>query len=86
MTGTGSCKVVVPDQVVADIERATLSVVVPDELICLPGWLVPIFSGTVGRARSAVPLQHAAPDLPLSRPCRPHCVSAALRPASPRSR
>jgi hypothetical protein len=52
-----------PDLAVDEIERATLQVVVPDEMVCLPGWLVPVFSGTVGRARSAVPLQHASPDL-----------------------
>jgi N-acetylglutamate synthase len=45
------------------IERATLDVVVPDELLGLPGWLVPVFDGSVGRARSAVPLHHAPHDV-----------------------
>ncbi len=51
------------DRAVAEIEETTLQVVVPDELIRLPGWLVPVFAGSVWRARSAVPLQHAPPDL-----------------------
>lgn len=51
------------DADVEAIERATLDVVVPDELLSLPGWLVPVFDGSIGRARSAVPLRHASPDL-----------------------
>lgn len=43
---------------VESIECATLDAVVPDRLDHLPGWLLPMFDGTVGRARSAVPLQH----------------------------
>lgn len=50
------------DAEVASIERATLEAVVPDRMEQLPGWLLPIFDGTVGRARSAVPLQHGQPD------------------------
>lgn len=48
---------------IASIERATLEVVVPDQLDSLAGWLLPVFDGTVGRARSAVPLSHDPPDL-----------------------
>ncbi|GAA6143857.1 GNAT family N-acetyltransferase [Hydrogenophaga sp. 5NK40-0174] len=49
---------------VATLERATLSAVPPESLDeSLPGWLVPLDSGTVGRARSAVPLSHEAPTL-----------------------
>jgi len=44
------------------IERATLDAVVPDRLEQRPGWLLPMFDGTVGRARSAVPLQHGQAD------------------------
>ncbi|MBA4264997.1 MAG: GNAT family N-acetyltransferase [Comamonadaceae bacterium] len=50
------------DAEVESIERATLDAVVPDRLECLPGWLLPMFDGTVGRARSAVPLQHVQAD------------------------
>ncbi len=45
------------------LERATVQAVSPQQLWELPGWLVPVDPGTVGRARSAVPLHHAAPDL-----------------------
>ncbi len=47
------------------LERATVQAVSPQQLRELPGWLVPVDPGTVGRARSAVPLHHAAPDLAL---------------------
>lgn len=53
------------DTDVESIERATLEAVVPDQMEHLPGWLLPIFDGTVGRARSAVPLQHSRPDVGL---------------------
>ena len=45
------------------IERATLDAVAPQWVEALEdeGWLLPIDSGTVGRARSAVPLRHCAP-------------------------
>lgn len=52
-----------PDETVASIERATLEAVVPDRLEEMPGWLLPMFDGTVGRARSAVPLNHHLPSL-----------------------
>ncbi|HEX5738419.1 MAG TPA: hypothetical protein VFY22_07915, partial [Hydrogenophaga sp.] len=51
------------DAEVESIERATLDAVVPDRMEHVPGWLLPIFDGTVGRARSAVPLQHGRADL-----------------------
>lgn len=47
------------------LERATVQAVSPQQVFELPGWLVPVDPGTVGRARSAVPLHHAAPDLAL---------------------
>lgn len=47
------------------IERATLQAVAPQVVEALPGWLLPMDSGTVGRARSAVPLHHDAPDIAL---------------------
>lgn len=47
---------------VASIERATLAAVAPEGLEELEGWLLPVDSGTVGRAKSAVPLQHVPFD------------------------
>ena len=47
------------------IERATLQAVPPEVVEELPGWLLPMDHGTVGRARSAVPLHHGEPDLAL---------------------
>lgn len=44
----------------AGIERATLAAVAPKAVQELPGWLLPMDSGTIGRAHSAVPLSHAA--------------------------
>lgn len=43
---------------VASIERATLAAVAPEQVAKLPGWLLPMDRGTVGRAHSAVPLVH----------------------------
>ncbi len=43
---------------VENIERATLKAVKPAQLQALPGWLIPLDSGNVTRACSAVPLQH----------------------------
>ena len=44
------------------LERATLQAVPPERLVERPGWLLPMDAGTVGRARSAVPLHHGDPD------------------------
>lgn len=44
------------------IERATLQAVAPEVVESLPGWLMPMDHGTVGRARSAVPLHHDGHD------------------------
>ncbi len=48
---------------VENIERATIAAVSPEAVAELDGWLLPFDSGTIGRARSAVPLRHvtAAP-------------------------
>lgn len=43
------------------IERATISAVSPQALEEIPGWLLPFDPGTVGRAKSAVPISQAAP-------------------------
>lgn len=47
---------------VESIERATVAAVSPEALGALEGWLLPFDSGTVNRARSAVPLWHTASD------------------------
>jgi GNAT superfamily N-acetyltransferase len=49
-----------PAQIEA-IERATVHAVSPDAQLEMGGWILPFDAGTVGRARSAVPLSHAAP-------------------------
>ena len=45
------------------LERATVQAVSPERLDdTLPGWLLPMDHGTVGRARCAVPLSHDGAD------------------------
>lgn len=44
------------------IERATVAPCAVRERVELPGWLVPLEPGSVGRARSAVPLRHDRVD------------------------
>jgi N-acetylglutamate synthase len=44
---------------IANIERATITAVSPQAVEAMPGWLLPFNVGTVGRAISAVPLNHA---------------------------
>ncbi|HZZ67498.1 MAG TPA: GNAT family N-acetyltransferase [Phenylobacterium sp.] len=43
---------------VAILERDTVAAVAPPELLEIGGWLVPLDDGTIGRAKSAVPLRH----------------------------
>lgn len=45
------------------IERATAAAVPPQVQAEVEGWLVSVDRGTVGRARSAVPLSHALPEI-----------------------
>jgi N-acetylglutamate synthase len=47
---------------IESIERATLEAVSPEALEEIPGWLLPFDRGTVGRAKSAVPVAHTAPE------------------------
>jgi GNAT superfamily N-acetyltransferase len=63
------------------IERATLQAVAPENVETLPGWLLPMDSGTVGRARSAVPLHHGAPDLALLEPILARYAAMGFKPA-----
>lgn len=48
-------------ELIERIERATLDAVSPHAVLELPGWLLPMDSGTVGRAHSAVPTHHEPP-------------------------
>ncbi|MBX3658949.1 MAG: GNAT family N-acetyltransferase [Ramlibacter sp.] len=45
------------------IEHATRDAVPPEQVQAIDGWTLGLDSGTVNRARSAVPLRHEAPDL-----------------------
>jgi len=45
-------------QDIKSIERATHAALPPDAVAELPGWLLGLDAGTVGRAHSAVPLRH----------------------------
>ena len=49
-------------ELVERIERATLAAVSPQQVQEMPGWLLPMDPGTVGRAHSAAPTSHAPPD------------------------
>ncbi len=49
-----------PQSTVEHIEKATVAAVSPEIVRALPGWLLPMDSGKVGRAKSAVPLAHHA--------------------------
>jgi GNAT superfamily N-acetyltransferase len=40
------------------LERATVEAVAPPQVLEIGGWLVPLDDGTIGRAKSAVPLRH----------------------------
>jgi GNAT superfamily N-acetyltransferase len=40
------------------LERATVEAVAPPEVLEIDGWLAPLDNGTIGRAKSAVPLRH----------------------------
>ena len=40
------------------LERATVEAVAPPQVLEIDGWLVPLDNGTIGRAKSAVPLSH----------------------------
>ena len=48
---------------IESIERATLAAVPPTVVAELPGWLLGLDEGTVGRSHSAVPLRHGAPGV-----------------------
>lgn len=62
------------------IERATLTAVAPLRVEALDGWLLPLDTGTVGRAHSAVPLHHSPHDPALIDTIARHYLDAGLRP------
>ena len=43
---------------IGTLERDTVAAVAPPQTLEIGGWLVPLDNGTIGRARSAVPLRH----------------------------
>jgi len=43
---------------VESLERSIVAAVAPPEVLEIGGWLVPLDNGTIGRAKSAVPLRH----------------------------
>lgn len=62
------------------IERATLTAVAPERMVSMDGWLLPLDTGTVGRAHSAVPLHHGAHDPALIDAIAQRYRDAGLRP------
>lgn len=64
---------------IESLERATLDAVAPAEVGTLPGWLLPFDQSTVGRAISAVPLQHADMDPALIAEIETHFAQRALK-------
>ncbi|MGI9133676.1 MAG: GNAT family N-acetyltransferase [Rhodoferax sp.] len=46
------------DADIESLERATLDAVAPPQVAELDGWLLPMDSGSIGRAKSAVPMRH----------------------------
>jgi GNAT superfamily N-acetyltransferase len=45
---------------IESLERSVVAAVAPARVVEITGWLVPLDDGAIGRARSAVPLVHAA--------------------------
>ena len=64
------------------LERATVEAVAPPEVAEIGPWLVPLDDGTIGRAKSAVPLVHDTPERQASRNAQV-AGSLALPDASP---
>lgn len=65
---------------IESIERATLTAVAPERVGALDGWLLPLDTGTVGRAHSAVPLHHGRHDPALIDTLARRYRDAGLRP------
>lgn len=62
------------------IEQATLAAVAPESIEEIDGWLVPVDSGTIGRAQSAVPLRRARPTANTLEKIENHYRAAGLPP------
>jgi N-acetylglutamate synthase len=62
------------------IERATLQAVAPERMDAIGNWLLPLDTGTVGRAHSAVPLHHGAHDPALIDTIAQRYRDAGMRP------
>ncbi|MDB5494304.1 MAG: acetyltransferase, family, partial [Phenylobacterium sp.] len=53
----------IPPADIESLERSIVAAVAPQRVVEIAGWLVPLDDGPIGRAKSAVPLAHAAdPD------------------------
>ena len=78
-----SNKAVVNPPDIESIERATLAAVSPQAIEEWPaeGWLLPFDQGTVGRAKTAVPLRHVAPDIALIDRIEARYAAHSLPPA-----
>ena len=55
---TLSTTLMLSDDAIASLERATLDAVAPPEVQEIADWLLPLDRSTIGRAKSAVPLRH----------------------------
>ena len=66
---------------IANIERATLDAVAPQEVLAHGDWLLPFDPSTIGRARSAVPLCHAGLDPAALTEILKHYADRGLAPA-----
>lgn len=67
-------------ELIERIERATLAAVSPQQVLELPGWLLPMDSGTVGRAHAAAPLQHTQPTVKALQDITDRYEQAGYRP------
>ena len=65
---------------IASIERATLTAVAPERVDAIDAWLLPLDTGTVGRAHSAGPLHPGAHDTALIDTIAQRYRDAGLRP------
>lgn len=50
----------IPAADIESLERSIVAAVAPETVVEIGGWLVPLDGGAIGRAKSAVPLAHAA--------------------------
>jgi len=66
---------------IAGLERAIVASVAPDRVLEIGGWLVPLDDGAIGRAKSAVPLDHANADPAAIAEVEAAYAAAGLAPA-----